>query len=81
MIKLEKNVFISWVDDIPWVVKIIFCIPFLDIIWAVYRIVKGACGGNILLLIVGILWIFPGSVVCWIVDLVTTIIFHKPILT
>ena len=75
---MAKNGFISAMDNLPWIVKIILCIPVLDIVWAVYRIVKGATEKNILTLVFGILWIIPGSVICWIIDLVTTIIFKKP---
>ena len=34
--------FVEWMDDLPYIVKIIFCLPGLDLIWAIYRIVKGA---------------------------------------
>lgn len=78
---MAKNSLIAWVDELPWIVKIVFCIPFLDIIWAIYRIIKGATENNVLFLVVGILWIVPGSFVCWIVDMVTTVLFQKPILT
>ena len=75
---MAKNGFISAMDNLPWIVKIILCIPVLDIVWAVYRIVKGATEKNILTLVFGILWIIPGSVICWIIELVTTIIFKIP---
>lgn len=74
----QKTGLIQAMDDLPWIVKIILCIPFLDIIWAVYRIVKGVEEKNTLILIFGILWIFPGCALCWILDLVTTIIAGKP---
>lgn len=75
-----KNLLKS-IDELPLIVKIIFCIPMLDIIWAVYRIIKGATENNVLLLVVGILCIIPGAAFVWIVDLVTTILYGKPILT
>ena len=78
---MAKNALVAWFDDLPWILKIIFCIPMLDIVWAVYRIVKGVTEGNVLLIVLGILWIFPGSVVCWVLDLVTTILFKRPILS
>lgn len=65
-------------DQLPWLVKLILCLPVLDIAWAVYRIVKGLAEKNILTLVAGILWIIPGSVICWIVDLVCTIVWKKP---
>ena len=78
---MAKNGMIAWFDDLPWIVKIIFCIPMLDVVWAVYRIVKGVTEGNVLLIVLGILWIIPGGAICWVVDLVTTILFRRPILS
>ena len=69
------------IDALPLWLKLIFCIPALDIIWAVYRIIKGIETSNAVLIVVGILWIFPGAFFLWIVDIVTTLIKGKPILT
>ena len=75
-----KN-FIKMINDLPKLVKIILCIPCLDIIWAIYRIVKGIDTKNTVLLVLGILWIIPGAAFAWAVDLITTILYDKPILT
>lgn len=74
-----KN-FIDAMDNLPWIVKIILCLPVLDIIWAVYRIVKGVTTKNLLMLIFGILWIIPGSVFCWVIDILCTLFAKRPIL-
>ena len=76
---MAKNGFVKVMDDLPWIVKIILCIPALDIIWGIYRIIKGASQGNMLMLVFGILWIIPGAVICWLIDLITTIFAGKPI--
>jgi len=73
--------FVEWMDDLPYIVKIIFCLPGLDLIWAIYRIVKGAEKNSVGLLVVGILWAVLGLVILWILDLVTTLVLGKPILT
>ena len=78
---MAKIGMIAWFDNLPWIVKVLFCIPFLDVVWAVYRIVKGATEGNILLLVVGILWVIGGCTFTWVWDLVTTIIFKRPLLS
>ena len=75
---MAKNGFVSAMDGLSKLVKIILCLPFLNIIWAIYRIVKGATEGQMIILVAGILWIFPGSCICWIIDLVTTILNGKP---
>lgn len=69
--------FIKWMDDLPWLLQIIFCIPLLDIVWGVYRVVKGLIKEDGIMLIVGILWIIPGTVFGWVVDLVTTIVWKR----
>ena len=66
------------IDNLNWLVKLLFCLPGLNILWAIYRICKGVDTKNTLMLIAGILWIFPGSVICWVVDLVCTILYKKP---
>lgn len=75
---MAKNGFVAAMDSLPWIVKLILCIPVLDIVWGVYRIVKGLSTKNVLMWVFGILWIIPGSVICWIIDLVCTIINKKP---
>ena len=69
---------IKAIDKLPWIVKLILCIPMLNIIWAIYRIVKGGTQNKGLILIAGILWIVPGAVICWVVDLISTILYGKP---
>ena len=65
-------------DNLPWIVKLLFCLPGLNILWAIYRICKGATTNNVLMLVVGILWVIFGTVLLWIVDLVCVIIWKKP---
>ena len=66
-------------DNLPWIVKLILCLPVVNIAWAIYRICKGVATNNILLLVVGICWIIFGSVVLWLVDLVCTIVWKRPV--
>lgn len=75
---MAKNGFIAAMDNLPWIAKLILCIPMLNFIWGIYRIVKGATEGKGIILIAGILWIIPGGVICWLVDLITTILSGKP---
>ncbi|MBE7076399.1 MAG: hypothetical protein E7374_00715 [Clostridiales bacterium] len=72
--------FVKWLDDAPVWLKLVFCIPLLDIIWAVYRIVKGIAYKKTLVLIIGILWIIPGAFFGWLIDLISIAIMRKPIL-
>lgn len=69
--------FIKAMDDLPLILKIILALPALDIVWGIYRIVKGVAYKNVVALIFGILWIIPGSVICWILDIVTLLLNNK----
>ena len=73
---MEK--FISEIDKLPKVMKIILCLPIIDIIWAVYRIIKGVTQNNPLLLVVGILWIVLGSTLTWVADIIGTALNGEP---
>ena len=70
--------FVKAMDNLPFILKLILALPFLDIVWGIYRLVKGVAKKNLFLTIVGILWIIPGAVICWVVDLITVIINDRP---
>ena len=75
---MAKNGFVYAMDDLPWIVKLIFCLPVLNWIYGIYRIVKGLSKNDVLMWVVGILWIIPGSVICWLIDLICVIVYKKP---
>ena len=76
----KKNGIIKAIDELPWILKLILAIPALDIVWAIYRIIKGVTTDNLFLLVVGILWIVPGIAFGWIIDLVSIILYKHPVL-
>jgi hypothetical protein len=62
---------VKFFDDLPLIVKIICALPILDgICYGLYRIAKGQ-------LIVGIIWIFLGAAIGWIIDIVSLIMNGK----
>ncbi len=71
---------VKWFENAPLWLKIIFALPGLDIIWAVFRIVKGAAYGKVGLIVAGILWLLLGWAILWIIDIVTIIINKHPVL-
>ncbi len=77
-IKGEEDM-IKWFESAPLWLKIIFALPGLDIIWAIFRIVKGAVKGKALLIVVGILWLLLGWIALWIIDIVSICIKKHPI--
>ena len=62
--------FVKAMDSLPLWAKIIFALPFLDIVWAIYRIVKGVCKDDIIRIVVGVVWIVAGATICWVLDIV-----------
>ena len=72
------NELINAIDNLPWIVKIILCLPGVDIVWAIYRIIKGIEKKDTLLLVVGIVWIVFGTTLTWLWDLITTILYKHP---
>lgn len=72
---------IKAMDRLPKILKLILCIPVLDIVWAIYRIIKGLVKNDSFLLVLGILWIIPGAVFAWVFDLVTVLLYDHPKLT
>lgn len=64
-------------DNLPWILKLILCIPALDIVWSVYKLIKSIDNGNIVYIILGILTIIPGAFFIWIVDIITVILNKK----
>ena len=70
---------IKWFENAPIWLKIIFALPGIDIVWAVFRIIKGATKGNLVLILVGILWIILGWAVLWVIDIVSILIKKHPI--
>ena len=70
--------FIKAIDRLPKILKLLLCIPVLDIVWAIYRIVKGLNKKDNRLVVIGILWIIPGSMFGWIFDIITVLLYDHP---
>ncbi len=62
--------FIKTVNSWPLIVKLLLCIPVVEIFYGICRIINQASKGNILLLIVAILTVVPGAAFMWLLDLV-----------
>lgn len=70
--------FVKWMDDSPLWLKIVFALPVLDLVWAVYRIIKGAAYGKVSTLIGGIVWIiFNLLPILWLVDLICVCVWKR----
>ena len=72
--------FVKWMDKAPLWLKIVFALPLFNIIWAIYRLVKGAVKGDTAILLGGVLWLLLGWGILWIIDLISIIGWKKPII-
>jgi len=65
-------------DDLPVLIKFLLALPGIDgLAWGVYRLVKGIQRNDTTLIIAGIIWIFLGFAILWIVDLVCIAMYKK----
>lgn len=61
--------FIKMVNGWPLIVRLLLCIPVVEIFYGICRIINQVAKKNILLLVVAILTIIPGAAFMWLVDL------------
>jgi hypothetical protein len=65
-------------DDLPVLVKFLLALPGIDgLAWGIYRLAKGIHKKNLTLIIAGIVWIFMGFAILWIVDLICIAMYKK----
>lgn len=74
----SKSGYCAAIDKLPWILRLIFALPVLDgIIYGIYRICSGVASGSVLKIIMGIVWIFVGAAIFWIIDIICVIICGK----
>ena len=61
---------IKSVDNLPWLIKLILCIPAVAIFWMIYRLCRSLDKGNMVGVVLAIVLIFVGIPFMWLVDLV-----------
>ena len=66
--------FIKWMNGRSRLVKILFCLPIIDIIWGVYRLLGAIMNKNVLHIVLAVLWIVFAGFVGWVLDLICIII-------
>ena len=68
--------FLKTMDELSFIAKLILCIPFLDIIWTVYRLVKSIDAKNNTGIIIAVIMFFFAPLI-WLVDLICVIMNKK----
>lgn len=71
------NSIVKGFDSLPRLVKIIFALPVLDIIWAIYRLCRSIAKKSVIATVLSIIMLILCPAIFWIVDLITTIIAGK----
>lgn len=68
--------FIDWMDSRSRLVKILFCLPIIAILWGVYRILGAIAKKDWVRLVLAIVWVIFAGFVGWILDLIWMILFN-----
>ena len=63
-------------DELPFIAKLILCIPMLDIAWTVYRLLKSLEAKNKVAIIASVVLFFCAPFV-WIADLICVYLYKK----
>ncbi|MBQ7244184.1 MAG: hypothetical protein IJS52_08300 [Bacilli bacterium] len=66
--------FCDWMDDQPRIIKILFCLPIIDILWGVYRLGGAIANKDVVHIVLAVLWIIFAGFIGWILDLVFIIL-------
>lgn len=53
--------FLDQVNGLPLIVKLILCIPCIEIFYGICRVVNGVCKNDVLWIVLAILTIVPGA--------------------
>lgn len=69
--------FIKAVDGLPWIIKLILALPGFDVVYGIYRLVKGFNKNDNVLIVAGIIWVFAGWAILWIIDVITVVFNEK----
>ena len=66
--------FCNWMDSQSRLVKILFCLPIIDILWGIYRLGGAIANKNVLHIVLAVIWIIWGGFIGWVLDLVFIIL-------
>jgi len=74
----KKSGFVGAIDGLPLVLKIILALPFFD--WIVFGLYRIFAARTIIGIIIGLIWIFVGWAIFWILDIIFLILQGRVIL-
>ena len=65
---------VSAFDNLPKWAKVVLALPFLDIVWVVYRLFRSIEKNDVLGIVLAVLAIFIGIFFLWLVDIITIVL-------
>lgn len=65
--------YVNAFDGFSKLIKFLFALPALDILWVIYRVCKSASKNSTLGVVLGIVLIFVGFPFLWLVDMITIV--------
>ena len=68
---------INTMKNLPKLVKLILCIPCLDIVWTIYRLCRSLEKKNLVGIVLSIVLIFVGIPWVWLIDLICVLLNKK----
>ncbi len=64
-------------DKLPLWAKLILSLPFLDILWVIYRLCKSIDKNNMIGIVLACVLLILGIPFLWLVDLITIALYNK----
>ena len=64
-------------DSLPKIIKFIFALPVLDIIWAIYRLIRSIAKKSVIATVLAVIMLVVCPILFWIVDMITILLFNK----
>ena len=79
MAKKKSGSLSNVIMSLPWIARLLLAI-FLDCVYGIARLLDGLKEGNLVKIILGILWIFYGLGIGWILDIIFVALGMRPLL-
>ena len=71
------NSIVKSFDSLPKIIKFIFALPVLDIIWAIYRLIRSIAKKSVTATVLAVIMLVVCPILFWIVDMITILLFNK----
>lgn len=71
------NSIVKSFDSLPKIIKFIFALPVLDIIWAIYRLMRSIAKKSVIATVLAVIMLVVCPILFWIVDMITILLFNK----